>query len=278
MQLEGSLSQKKVLVKKLDASYATVKAEHTENQKTLTTAEELLQTLLTGLSSSGTGNSGGGGYMGQLADAKAKLAQATAEEEQSRVKLGMGEKELKVLEGRWKEVEREAGDGKKNFEKVKAETEKFKRKVEESGWSAEKERGGVDALRAAKGEERRLTEVSIFMHVIVLLRLLRCLQERDAVKQRLASLDFQYSTPSPSFDRSKVKGLVASLISLEPHHYNKSTALEITAGAKLYNVVVENEMVGSELLKNGKLKKRVTIIPLNKINAFKMSAQVSTLF
>ena len=169
MQLEGSLSQKKVLVKKLDASYATVKAEHTENQKTLTTAEELLQTLLTGLSSSGIGNSGGGGYMGQLADAKAKLAQATAEEEQSRVKLGMGEKELKVLEGRWKEVEREAGDGKKNFEKVKAETEKFKRKVEESGWSAEKEREGVDALRAAKGEERRLTEVSIFMHVIVLL-------------------------------------------------------------------------------------------------------------
>ena len=104
--------------------------------------------------------------MGQLADAKAKLAQATAEEEQSRVKLGMSEKELKVLEGRWKEVEREAGDGKKNLEKVKAETEKFRRKVEESGWSAEKEREGVDALRVAKGEERRLTEVSIFLRII----------------------------------------------------------------------------------------------------------------
>ena len=61
---------------------------------------------------------------------------------------------------------------------------------------------------------------------------------------------------------------------MEPDHYNKSTALEITAGAKLYNVVVENEKVGKELLQNGKLKKRVTIIPLNKINAFKMSAQV----
>jgi structural maintenance of chromosome 2 len=53
--------------------------------------------------------------MGQLADAKAKLAQATAEEEQSRVKLGMSEKELKTLEGRWKEVEREVGDGKRKF-------------------------------------------------------------------------------------------------------------------------------------------------------------------
>jgi structural maintenance of chromosome 2 len=83
--------------------------------------------------------------------------------------------------------------------------------------------------------------------------------------------------PSPNFDRSKVKGLVASLISLDPKDFNKSTALEITAGGKLFNVVVEDEKVGKELLMNGKLKKRITIIPLNKINAFKMSAQVSFL-
>jgi len=51
---------------------------NTTPPKRLSSAEELLQTLLTGLSSSGTGNSGGGGYMGQLADAKARLAQATA--------------------------------------------------------------------------------------------------------------------------------------------------------------------------------------------------------
>jgi structural maintenance of chromosome 2 len=90
----------------------------------------------------------------------------------------------------------------------------------------------------------------------------------------MTSLDFSYSTPSPNFDRSKVKGLVASLISLEAKDYDKSTALEITAGGKLYNVVVDDERVGKELLQNGKLKKRVTIIPLNKINVFKMSAQV----
>ena len=71
-----------------------------------------------------------------------------------------------------------------------------------------------------------------------------------------------------------MKGLVASLIELDEKDFNKSTALEITAGGKLYNVVVQNEKVGKELLQNGKLKKRVTIIPLNKINAHKMSAQV----
>jgi structural maintenance of chromosome 2 len=99
-------------------------------------------------------------------------------------------------------------------------------------------------------------------------------KERDAARQSLSQLDFNYSIPSPNFDPKKVKGLVASLITLEPQDYNKSTALEVTAGAKLFNVVVDDERVGKELLQNGRLKKRVTIIPLNKINAFKIAAQV----
>ena len=68
---------------------------------------------------------------------------------------------------------------------------------------------------------------------------------------------------------------MASLISLDEKEFNKATALEITAGGRLYNVVVDNELVGKNLLQHGKLKKRVTIIPLNKINTFKMSQQVS---
>jgi structural maintenance of chromosome 2 len=39
-------------------------------------------------------------------------------------------------------------------------------------------------------------------------------------------------------------------------------------------VVVENEKVGSQLLENGKLTKRVTMIPLNQIQAFVASAEV----
>jgi structural maintenance of chromosome 2 len=83
--------------------------------------------------------------------------------------------------------------------------------------------------------------------------------------------------PYPNFDRAKVKGLVANLTSIPPQHQNKSQALEIVAGGKLYNVVVEDEKVGKDLLQNGKLKKRVTIIPLNKISSFALSAQVCLL-
>ncbi|KAG1760257.1 condensin complex subunit SMC2 [Suillus occidentalis] len=244
-ELLKSLEEKRIEAQGLESSYMSVKAKHNDTQGSVSKSEELLQTLLTGLSSSNTGNSGGG-YMGQLADAKARMAQGSAEEEQNRVKLNMSEKELKVLEAKWKDVEKEAGQGKRNMENMRTEAEKLKRKVADCGWSAEQEQ---------ESQVRQFTE------------------GRDAVKQRLSSLNFDYSMPYPNFDRTKVKGLVANLTSIPPQHQNKSQALEIVAGGKLYNVVVEDEKVGKDLLQNGKLKKRVTIIPLNKINSFALSAQ-----
>jgi len=95
--------------------------------------------------------------------------------------------------------------------------------------------------------------------------ILRDLREKlDSLSVQLSSLQFTYSDPEKSFDRSKVKGLVANLIEVKDS--NTSIALEVTAGGRLYNVVVDTEETGKQLLKNGQLKKRVTIIPLNKIN------------
>ncbi|KAG2135565.1 condensin complex subunit SMC2 [Suillus cothurnatus] len=253
-ELLKSLEEKRAQAQELESSYMTVKAKHNDTQGSLSKSEELLQTLLTGLSSSNTGNSGGG-YMGQLADAKARMAQGSAEEEQNRVKLNMSEKELKALEAKWKDVEKEAGQGKRNMENMRTEAEKLKRKIADCGWSSEREQESQVSLATARGQVRQFTE------------------GRDAVKQRLSSLNFDYSMPYPNFDRAKVKGLVANLTSIPPQHQNKSQALEIVAGGKLYNVVVEDEKVGKDLLQNGKLKKRVTIIPLNKISSFALSAQ-----
>jgi structural maintenance of chromosome 2 len=145
-------------VESFNVSYGKIRDEHTANQTKLTTAEELLQTLLTGLSSKGANNSGGG-YMGQLADARSRIAQGEAEEEQSKVKLGMSEKELKTLEGRWKEVEKEAQKGKRNVEAMQASVQDHRRKVAESGWSEEMEKAGDAKLREAKAEVRSLNDV-----------------------------------------------------------------------------------------------------------------------
>ncbi|KAI0264934.1 condensin complex subunit SMC2 [Gloeopeniophorella convolvens] len=250
-ELEAARAEKKLQVDAVTAQFNGVKEKHTTTQTALTSAEDLLQTLLTGLAGT-SAQTGGGGYMGQLADARARLAQAAAEEEQARVRLDMSRRELAELEKRWKAVEREAGQGERDIKRVQAEVEALRKKVDATGWSAEKEQASEAALRKAKEDVARST------------------QERDIVRSRLSQLDFNY-TPPPGFDTRKVKGLVATLLALKPEDHGKSTALEIAAGGKLYNVVVEDERVGKDLLERGGMKKRVTLIPLNKIRAPRLS-------
>lgn len=86
-------------------------------------------------------------------------------------------------------------------------------------------------------------------------------------------LSFQYSDPVRGFDRSKVKGLVAKLIQVNDSKY--STALEVVAGGKLYQVVVDEAITGKALLERGKLKRRVTIIPLDKIKSRQVPASAA---
>jgi structural maintenance of chromosome 2 len=69
----------------------------------------------------------------------------------------------------------------------------------------------------------------------------------------------------PGFDRTKVEGPATTLISLEEQHFNKPTAVEIAAGISLYIIVAENEQVRKDPIKNGRLRKRITIIPPNKL-------------
>lgn len=85
----------------------------------------------------------------------------------------------------------------------------------------------------------------------------------DHLSARLGSCDFRYSDPRPNFDRRKVHGLVAKLIRVKDPKV--TTAIEVTAGGRLYQVVVDSDFTANDILKNGKLARRVTILPLNKI-------------
>ena len=78
-------------------------------------------------------------------------------------------------------------------------------------------------------------------------------------------LAFNYRDPSKNFDRKKVRGLVANLVNVG--NAKNATALEVVAGGKLFQVVVDEASTGKALLANGKLQRRVTIIPLDKISS-----------
>lgn len=87
--------------------------------------------------------------------------------------------------------------------------------------------------------------------------------------QLSARLSFRYKDPVRGFDRSKVKGLVAKLVTVQnPEH---STALEVVAGGRLFQVVVDEAITGKALLERGQLERRVTIIPLDKISSKRLS-------
>mmetsp|Transcript_48482 Transcript_48482/g.94766 ORF Transcript_48482/g.94766 Transcript_48482/m.94766 type:complete len:1210 (-) Transcript_48482:291-3920(-) len=96
---------------------------------------------------------------------------------------------------------------------------------------------------------------------------LRSTQQRieTLTAQLQGRLNFAYSDPVRGFDRLKVKGLIAKLVTVRDVKH--STALEVAAGGKLYQVVVDEAITGKALLERGKLKRRVTIIPLDKIRA-----------
>jgi structural maintenance of chromosome 2 len=85
-------------------------------------------------------------------------------------------------------------------------------------------------------------------------------------KAQVEGVDFHYAEPHKGFNRSSVKGLVAKLFRIQPDFESYATALEITAGGKLFNVIVDNEQTAKALLQKGQLRRRVTIIPLNKIS------------
>jgi len=190
------------------------------------------------------------------------------------MKLGMSQNELKTLEAKWKDVERDAQNGQKKLDTISAEVEKLKKQVADSGWSEEAEQRSQQLLNDARREYRNLTEVCRTSSHLPCCSPLSY-QERESKRQRVPSLGFDYDSPYPGFDRSKVKGLVASLISLKPSDYDKATALEITAGGRLYNAIVQDPQIGQDLIDKGRLRKRVTIIPLNGIRDRRLSPQVN---
>jgi len=88
----------------------------------------------------------------------------------------------------------------------------------------------------------------------------------DSERSRLAPLlEFHYDTAGMGggWDTRRVKGPLARLFTVT--RPEAAYALEIAAGGKLFQVVVDTELTGKALLERGKLRTRTTLIPLNKV-------------
>jgi len=146
----------------------------------------------------------------------------------------------------------------------------------------EKDRAGVKGLETEKKKaENSIAKAKLAVHELDFdaesaaemneklngeKRDIAVLRERvNQLSARLGNFDFRYSDPYSGFNRSSVHGLVAKLIRVKDPAAN--TAIEVTAGGRLYQVVVDTDKTASDLLKRGQLTRRVTILPLNKISS-----------
>jgi structural maintenance of chromosome 2 len=250
-ELEKQLQEKKKLHEKLQEKYQTARDELAKQTEEVEKKEELLQTLQTGVASKEGQESG---YQGQLQDARNRVNAAATEQEQAKLKMTHLEKQIKEDEPKAKKAKQQNSGLLKDLEALKSQAQRLETELINMGFD--------------EGKESQLYQQE--SHLQARIRELR--QQADEMRRRVANIDFSYSDPSPNFDRSRVKGLVAQLFTLNKEHSQASTALEICAGGRLYNVVVDSASTGKQLLENGRLKKRVTIIPLNKIAAFRASA------
>ena len=250
-ELEAQVKERSNIYDKLQSQYDTAKADLDRQIAEVEKKEELLQTLQTGVASKEGQESG---YQGQLQDARNRVSAAATEQEQAKLKILNLEKRIKEDGPRAKKAKEQNSGLLKDLEGLRAQAKKLEVELSKLGFEP--------------GREEQLYEQESSLQKQV--RTLR--EQADGLKRQVANIDFSYSDPTPGFDRSRVKGLVAQLFTLDKEKTEAGTALEICAGGRLYNVVVDSAETGTQLLQNGKLKKRVTIIPLNKISAFRASA------
>ncbi|KAH8252589.1 hypothetical protein KR032_000667 [Drosophila birchii] len=96
--------------------------------------------------------------------------------------------------------------------------------------------------------------------------------KRELDRCNAARYDLQYQDPEPNFDRRKVRGMVGKLFQV--NDMQNSMALVTTAGGSLYSYVTDDDVTCKKILQRGQLQRRVTFIPINKIQSGALQRQV----
>ncbi|VDO10287.1 unnamed protein product [Rodentolepis nana] len=262
-QIHNLETQSKEISKQLeDKRYAAADAAGTEfkaleeatkqAQEALTEAQANLAATKSGLAGGNSSKQGGGlAEQARIAEGKrvaveTELRQLEMREKHLTQELSTGQKKLSAMEAKSSGLGK---DGETKRKHLLSQMEKLNSQLEEIR-QADVKAGGDEATVTNKYNE--------------LVREMRQLQAKsDELGRQFHQLQFDYTDPEPHFDRRRVFGVVAKLFDLVDPKY--ATAIEVAAGGKLYNIVVDTEATGKALLERGQLPRRVTMLPLNRI-------------
>jgi len=179
--LSAVLEAKKAQATDLNSQFAQLKAEFDNSTLELKKAEELLQTLVTGLTNDESEGANAGGYMGQLANAKQQVADLASEAEQARVKIAHLTKELKEKEPKAKKLEKEGGGAAFELQKAQAEKKQLEQMFEKIDWDDSAE---MTLRQRRDAESDTVTKLTA---------------DVNHIKSRLSQLDFHLRRPREKF-------------------------------------------------------------------------------
>ncbi|XP_040273232.1 structural maintenance of chromosomes protein 2 [Bufo bufo] len=245
-----ALMNKEKEIKKITDSFSTLQETSQKDAEALTAAQQHFNAVSAGLSSNEDGEEAT--LAGQMMTCKNDISKAETEAKQAQMKLKHAQQELKTKQTEVKKMDSGYKNDSEAFEAVKKNKEKLEAELKKLNYEDGKEEQLSEKRRELSRNVGRLREAY------------------ESLMARFSSLHFEYRDPEKGWDKNRVKGLVATLISVKD--ISTATALEVVAGGRLYNVVVDTEVTGKKLLEKGELKRRLTIIPLNKISARRIGA------
>ncbi|NXP08052.1 SMC2 protein, partial [Thinocorus orbignyianus] len=244
-EVSKALVSKEKAVKKAETELRALEEANEKDADALAAAEQHFNALSAGLSNSGNGEPAT--VSEQMMTCKSEISKAVTEAKQIQIKLNHAKQELKVKEAEAKKMDGGYKKKKAALEAIRKEKEKLESQMKMLNYEEGKEAALLAKKKELTNDISRLRELY------------------ESLMTKFPHLQFEYKDPEKNWNRNHVKGLVVSLIIVKD--LCKARALEVTAGGKLYNVIVDTEVTGKKLLEKGELKHRYTIIPLNKIAA-----------
>ncbi|XP_023274994.1 structural maintenance of chromosomes protein 2 [Seriola lalandi dorsalis] len=258
-ELEKSMEEdKKMLavkekeVSKVMGQLQTLQEEGQKDSAALEAAEQHFKAVSAGLSTNEDGEEAT--LAGQMMTCKNDMSKADTEAKQAQMTLKHAQTELKTKQAEVKKMDSGYKKDQDSLQAVRKNREKLEAELAKLNYEDGKEESLLDKRRQLSREVAKLKETY------------------ERLVSRFPNLRFDYRDPERGWDHSKVKGLLANLITVRDVSY--ATALEVVAGGRLYNIIVDTEVTGKKLLEKGELQRRYTIIPLNKISARTLNDKV----
>lgn len=241
----AALKKKQKDMEKISGSFADLEKKCIKDQEAHTEAQKHFHAVSAGLSKNADGEDAS--LNDQLMGAKKEASASETESKQAHMRLKHAKETVKKKQAELNKTEQGYKKEQATYEALKQNMRKLQAELDKLQYEEGKEEKLVAERRSLTQEVHHLTE------------------KVETLQAKFPQLQFEYRDPERNFNRSSVHGLVAKLIKIKD--VSTATALEVAAGGKLYNVVVDTEVTGKKLLQNGQLKRRYTIIPLNKISA-----------